>query len=60
MLFRPGQREQALGSQQLAERLGGGQVLWIVGAGAEEVGGDVIGYKLPQVVSQPAASSPRS
>ena len=47
MLFRPGQRQQPLGGQQLAERLGGGQVLRIVGAGAEEVGGDVYWISAP-------------
>lgn len=52
MLFRPRQRQQPLGGQQLAERLGGGQVLRILRAGAEEVGGDVMGYHLPQVISQ--------
>ena len=52
MLFGPGQRQQPLGGQQLAEGLGGGQVLRIVGAGAEEVGGDVIGYQLSQALTQ--------
>ena len=52
MLFRPGQRQQALGGQQFAERLGGGEVLRVVGARAEEVGGNVVGYQLAQVVSQ--------
>jgi len=42
----------ALDGQQLAERLGGGQVLWILGARTEEVGGDVIGYQLSQVLTQ--------
>ena len=49
MLFRPGQRQQPLGRQQLAERLGGGQVLGIVGAGAQEVSRDVVGNQLAQV-----------
>ncbi len=52
MLFRPGQRQQPLGRQQLAERLRGGQVLRIVGAGAEETRGNVIGYQLSQMLSQ--------
>ena len=52
MLFRPGQRQQSLGRQQLAECLGGGQVLRILRAGAEEIGRDVVSDQLPQAVSQ--------
>ena len=39
-------------ASSLQNDLGGGQVVRIVGTGAEEVGGDVFGYQLPQAVSQ--------
>jgi hypothetical protein len=52
MLFRPRQRQQPLGRQQFAERLGGGEVVRVLGAGTQKVGRDVVGNQPAQVAAQ--------
>ncbi len=52
VFLRPGQSEQPVGGEQLAERLGGREVSWVVGAGAEEAFWDMRGYQLAQSLSE--------
>jgi hypothetical protein len=52
MFFRPGQGQQSVGGEQLAERLGGREVSRVVGAGTQKAFWDMCGYQLPQVLSE--------
>src|SRR3954452_24453668 len=48
VLLRPRQREQAFGRQRLAEALRQREVLRVIGAGAQEIAGDVLGDETAQ------------